>query len=89
MFYDIKQQRIYTAILPTGVIIEQRDIFFNVPQGRLKVGVFYTEATGREDLLQNFIFSLPPSTSNRWSAPGGYFGVKRIRMAVGNPRKLP
>ena len=27
--------------------------------------------------------------SGRWQTQGGYSGVKRIGMTVGNPRKLP
>ena len=38
------------------------------------------------DIINNFNISIEWITE---MAGGGYFGVKRIGMTVGNPRKLP
>ena len=42
------------------------------------------------NILQVHVFAIPETHGQIGSVPrGDYFGVKRIGMTVGNPRKLP
>ena len=40
----------------------------------------------RREMNENIVGE---SEDNESKKPGGYFGVKRIGMTVGNPKKLP